>query len=576
MEYIDLSNYGNHQKLRKKYFVPESVKHPAKMYLPLCRWIIDKFCSKDKPEIILDPMAGIGSTMIMGMLMRPKSTFIGIELEEKFVRMANNNIKKVERIAMEDMFAEVGKAIVVQGDARQLGKVLKEKVNKIVTSPPFGKALSGGGIAKKGYNAKGRQEDVGSRSYMPENTGDNPNNIDNLKYGSVNKIISSPPWGGKVQHKTNYLGRQKKESGFEYSDNPENIGNLPQGNITKIISSPPYSEGLGHPHGNKEWAKKWKESGIHNLGEYPSDMPDNIGNLPHGKIDKIISSPPYSETLDPSRKSRTGPGGTSQPGAWQRGEKEKSSSLPHYGNNPNNIGSLKHGKIDKIITSPPYSNVINQVKAGHQDLESQHEAVKARARALAKKLEERDKKLNRNWGKNRHTPGRMQALETMISGYSLNENNIGNMKHGDIDKIITSPPYEGSSGIDTEKAMKKRLDKVFRGRSYVPTQTYGNKKNIGNTKNKTYLGEMLKVYQQCYQVLVPNGLMILVTKDFIRRKKRVPLTEHTIKLCEMVGFKHIATYHRKIENPSFWRILYRKRYPDAEQVDEEDITVFTK
>ena len=465
--YIQLPKISE-QKERKKWYHSDSMKHPAKAHIGMMQWILKKFV--ENGDIVLDPMAGIGTTLIEGIKLFPNCIFIGVEYEPKFVEMANKNIKKAEEVASQDLFMRIGKAVCIQGDARELTKVLKEKVDKCIFSPPFGKAQSGGGIAKKGYQgSKHSPTDlVGKRSYMPENIGSH-NNISNLKYGSVNKIISSPPWGGKVQHKTNYLGKQKRESGFEYSDDPDNIGNLPHGQVDKIISSPPYGEGLGHGHGSKEWAKKWKESGIHNLGEYPSDMPDNIGNLPHGRI-------------------------------------------------------------DKIITSPPYSNVINQIKAGHQDLESQHKAVKARAQALAKKLEERDKELNRNWGKNRHTPGRLRALETMISGYSVDQGNIGNLKHGD----------------------------------------------INNTKSKTYLGEMLKVYNQCYQVLKPDGLMILITKDFIRNKKRVPLTEHTIKLCELVGFKHIATYHRKIENPSFWRILYRQKYPDADQVNEEDITVFKK
>ena len=425
MEYINLPKI-NDQKVRKKYYTPESIKHPAKAHIPMMIWILKKFVRDG--DIVLDPMAGIFTTGIEGMRIFPNCIFIGVELEEKFVKMAQANIRKVEDVAKNDMFMKVGKAICVQGDARELERVLKEKVDKIITSPPFGQAQSGGGIAKKGYTKDKHTDLIGKRSYMPENTGDNPNNIDNFRYGSIDKIISSPPWGGKVQHKTNYLGKQKRESGFEYSDDPNNIGNLPHGQVDKIITIPPYGEGLGHGHGSKEWAKKWKKAGIHNLGEYPSEHKDNIGNLPHGRIDKIISS----------------------------------------------------------------------------------------------------------------------------------------------------PPYEGSSGIDTEKAMKKRLDKIFENRSYVPTQKYDKKSNIGNVKGKTYLGEMLKVYQQCYRVLKLGGLMILITKDFIRNKKRVHLTEDTIKLCEMAGFKHIATYHRKIEHPSFWRILYKQKYPDAEQVEEEDITVFRK
>jgi len=77
-------------------------------------------------------------------------------------------------------------------------------------------------------------------------------------------------------------------------------------------------------------------------------------------------------------------------------------------------------------------------------------------------------------------------------------------------------------------------------------------------------------------VLKPDGLMILITKDFIRNKKRIHLGEDTIRLCKMAGFEHLHTYHRKIENPSFWRVLYQQKHPEVEKIDCEDILCFRK
>jgi len=514
-KYIKLPRINN-QKIRQKWYTQDSIRHPAKANIPMMIWILKKFC-KDG-DIVLDPMAGIFTTGIEGMRLFPHSLFVGIELEDKFVKMAQANIKKVEEIAKKDMFMNIGKAICVQGEARNLENVLKEKIDKIISSPPF---------------------------------------------------------GGQVQHKTNYLGKQKKESGFEYSDNPENIGNLSHGKIDKIITSPPYGEGLGHAHGTKVNSKlsiMAKQKGM-NIGEYPDQTEENIGNLPHGKIDKIISS-------------------------------------------------------------PLYSNVINQVKSGHQDLESQYEAVKARARAIAREIEKT------NPGSNYHTPGRLRAMEAMISGYSIDKKNIGNLrKHGNIDKIISSPLFgQAQSGGGIAKkgydGPKHSPIDLIGKRSYMPENTGNNKdnidklpyvdkvissppfgemlsrsagggdrpirpdkngqlyrvdaktggislysnnsKNIGNFSQKTYLEAMFLVYQQCYKVLKINGLMILILKDFIRNKKRVHLTDDTIKLCKLAGFKYIHTYYRKIEHPSFWRIIYQQKYPSVPKIDSEDIVVFKK
>ncbi len=416
-QYIKLPRISN-QKIRQKYYTSQSVSHPAKAQIPMMHWILKKFV-KDG-EIILDPMAGIFTTGIEGMRLFSNSLFIGVELEDKFVKMAQPNIKKVEKIAKKDMFLKIGKAVCVQGDARELEKILKEKVSKIVTSPPFQEA----DIQRPGSQKSRANYNYGSKL---KHTPKNPNNIANLaerNYGSVNKIISSPPFGGKVQHKTNYLGKQKKESGFEYSDNPE-----------------------------------------------------NIGNMPHGKIDKVITSPPYAQTISPKSGGDT-----------------------------------------------------------------------------AKEFD----------------CGACRKLR----GYSPNENNIGNKEYGEVDKVITSPPYEEGighgRGRNEELTRSKKI--YLKGRdSYSKSKT-----NIGSLTGKTYLGDMLKVYRECLKILKSGGLMILITKDFIRNKKRVKLGEDTIKLCQAAGFTFKKIYYCKIEHPSFWRILYQQKHPEVEKIDSEDILIFEK
>ncbi|MBA7554106.1 hypothetical protein ES705_46718 [subsurface metagenome] len=96
-------------------------------------WILKKFV-KDG-DIVLDPMAGIGGTLVEGMRLFPNSLFVGIELEEKFVKWCNASIKKVKKMAEEDWFMKVGIATCLQGDSRELGKIMG--VDKIVSSPPY-------------------------------------------------------------------------------------------------------------------------------------------------------------------------------------------------------------------------------------------------------------------------------------------------------------------------------------------------------------------------------------------------------------------------------------------------------
>jgi len=175
-------------------------------------------------------------------------------------------------------------------------------------------------------------------------------------------------------------------------------------------------------------------------------------------------------------------------------------------------------------------------------------------------------------------------------GYPDNEENIGNLPYGDIDSIVTSPPYEAQistakSGIDWSKGQcygkprDRSKEAAFNQDSNFPSNfgNYGdNASNIGNLKADNYLSAMIQVYQQCHKVLKPGGLMIVVTKNFIRNKKEVRLDEDTIKLCEQARFEFIERHYRKLPAQSFWRVIYSQKYPDAPVLDKEDILVFKK
>ena len=54
-KYIDLPQVSN-QKIRKKYYVPESIKHPAKAHIPMMIWILKKFVDPGKEEIVTEEM----------------------------------------------------------------------------------------------------------------------------------------------------------------------------------------------------------------------------------------------------------------------------------------------------------------------------------------------------------------------------------------------------------------------------------------------------------------------------------------------------------------------------------------
>ena len=259
--------------------------------------------------------------------------------------------------------------------------------------------------------------------------------------------------------------------GSGYSKSKENIGNLPLGEVDAIISSPPYSEALsvrsGGGNGDRLRGKPWQKQDAGNPIPYSLNE-KNIGNLPHGKIDTVITSPPYSEALSVkagggSLKNVEGDGVVSD------GKPQAQGAPKPYSTDEAQIGNLRHGDIDAVITSPPYS------QQNIRDISKEPYGSKL-------------------------TGGAKRNIK-QVKPYSENPENIGNLSHGDVDAIITSPPY--SDGFkhnpqDKEKRLQKlvEVDKrcVEKGQKWARTSKealerrltqqddgYGvSKENIGN------------------------------------------------------------------------------------------------
>ena len=109
----------------------------------------------------------------------------------------------------------------------------------------------------------------------------------------------------------------------------------------------------------------------------------------------------------------------------------------------------------------------------------------------------------------------------------------------------------------------------------------GGKKNTQVKDKESYLTAMERVYKGCFEVLKPQGRMIIIIKNFIRNKKLVPLSEHTIRLCQSIGFSFEDHLLFKLPQTSFWRVLERKKWEKEgreypEDLSYEHILVFRK
>jgi DNA modification methylase len=363
-------------------FPQKAVEHPAKMNVNLLEFLIEKYTKEG--DVILDPMAGTGSTGVLASLHNRNA--ILVELEKKFVDWIDQAKEKVETMAT---LTPKGEIRVIQGDSRKLSELLKDgQTDTIITSPPYAEAQF------------------------------------DYKHG-MNKYVS-PNWKGRKA----FEERRK----MEYSEN--NITLLKHGNVDTIITSPPYGEQQSPRRGG-----------------------GNIGFVRPSKDGKI-----GTDLRDKS---------------W------------FISDNPDNIANLRHGDIDTIITSPPFSEA------------------------------------NRGGG-------------------------------------IAREGYEGRYGKDDK--LHLRHDRPLSD----------NPDNIGNMKQETYLQAMLQVYKEMYNVLKEGGRAIIAVRPFAQNKKVVDLPYHTWLLLEKVGFQLEDVWKLHLKNLSFWRILQYKKNPEQEQIRHEYILVVKK
>lgn len=162
-----------------------------------------------------------------------------------------------------------------------------------------------------------------------------------------------------------------------------------------------------------------------------------------------------------------------------------------------------------------------------------------------------------------------------IKGDARKLSNIFDQK--DFDSIIFSPPYENVLCNQNDSALSKKVFGFMVPYSEEKaTKDNKGEVNIGLQKGETYLGEMIKVYKECFNVLKPDGFMILVVRNFRRKGEEIDLRTNTIQLCRMAGFKFFQTCMHILNDLSFWQKINTKKVPCLMLNVTEYILVFKK
>ncbi|GLY97451.1 DNA methyltransferase [Actinoplanes sp. NBRC 103695] len=154
---------------RSGRYTPASTAHPAKMLPTIARYLIATYT--EPGELVADPMAGIGTTVVEAMHLARHG--IGIEYETRWAQQAADNI----RLATSQ--GATGTGEIYTGDGRRLPALLPPeahgRIGLVITSPPYGASTHGRAITPGPGQGKVRKinnrygADAGNLAYLGHN-----------------------------------------------------------------------------------------------------------------------------------------------------------------------------------------------------------------------------------------------------------------------------------------------------------------------------------------------------------------------------------------------------------------------
>ena len=253
--------------LRDRFYTAESYQHPAKGHLGLWWEILERYTREG--ETILDPMAGVGATMLGALMGR---NVICVEMESHFVSPMLASWEKMRQSPM--LGHTMGQVVILRGDARCLPI---GRADAVITSPPFQDQLA----AHDPRWFEAHRSEFGGGA------------IPGSSYTRPSAIITSPPYemsdltkpldGTTQGNATHKAGLQRRYT-------------RPPAQVDTVVTSPPY-EGVAVTAGDQARAPsiKFPDGERTDRGKIKRD-----GLFAKGytrPVDAVVTSPPYDEGL---------------------------------------------------------------------------------------------------------------------------------------------------------------------------------------------------------------------------------------------------------------------------------------
>ena len=393
-------------------------------------------------------------------------------------------VEAINRRSVEGQFcAGCGKVIapypvLLQGDSRFLSSILGQ-VEAVVSSPPYIDQPTQTGKVDESKWTDGRQRSIGASQNNSDGYGQSPGQLGSMPAGEYDSIISSPAYGsGEKGHPslgsvnqdnwgsegTNIAGRRGKDGNYGNSD--AQLANLPDTGFDMAISSPPFADNpqgwdklAGNKDGQVRANPRHDGEKLYFTDYAKQDSDGNLGNLPTGEYDAVISSSPFANSLGSDNPDRRGGLLASDP------KRRNDANLTGtYGDDEANLGTMAEGEYDAIIGSPPF------VGSGMD--ENTNKGVRVG--------------LNRQVMRTNRDPGIKPDEKARTISYGQTDGQLGSLPDKDYDLVIGSPPFADNlanrpkNDNDTLASFGRKSDGSHRGGSVV-TGDYGNDPNqLGN------------------------------------------------------------------------------------------------
>jgi tRNA G10 N-methylase Trm11 len=258
--------------------------------------------------------------------------------------------------------------------------------------------------------------------------------------------------------------------------------------------------------------------------------------------DGVVCSPPYAEVIVNPPKD-----GASFGNQVRRNGIASSKGVEpiRYGTTPGQLGAMKAGSFDSIVSSPPY--------AGN---------AKSDYRVTDENGLDRDERRGYRQGN-----GCFRGSET----YGGTEGQLGEMPTGQVDSVVTSRNLATTAETNASARLVP-----------LPQETIEN-----SDQPETFWTAARAIIEECHHILKPGGWAVFVCKDFVRNKARVPFCEDWCKLLDSCGFQVERRVHamlvketthtdlfgdeqtKRKERKSFFRRLAEKK--GSPRIDYEEV-----